>query len=371
MSASEGRRRAAAQARSEARPAAGGAASTYLESLNRREAVALLAGGALCASCAGGGGAPGAISAEPPAPPAPIATIPFRLDYAGRLVVEASLGGFGPLDFVVDTAATASVVFQNLADRAAFEPSGEPPATVFGLSGIRSAATYRVGDLRVGGLALVDQVSPVLPDWLDGLATPQGVLGLDYFAETLAVFNYGSRVIELYDAAADRRALFSSDQGAGWSRARLALSTFGVAARPLHLVEVDFGRARSIALLLDTGANATACNFAAAEFLRVLPVRARDPETAAIADIHGRRVDSLELTVPGLSISGARLSTNSVYITDAPFFADVGYENRPFGVVGIDSLRRQDFAIDFLNADLYLRPAAAGAQPTGDATGLG
>ena len=39
----------------------------------------------------------------------------LRFDYGRRMIVEAQVNGTGPHDFVVDTASTAIVLFENMA----------------------------------------------------------------------------------------------------------------------------------------------------------------------------------------------------------------------------------------------------------------
>lgn len=85
---------------------------------------------------------------------APVASIPFRVDYGRRLIVEGMINAEGPKNFIVDTAATTSVVFENAVVSSSVEPSGLPDIKLLGLSGIQQAATFRVGSIDVGGRSL-------------------------------------------------------------------------------------------------------------------------------------------------------------------------------------------------------------------------
>ena len=49
--------------------------------------------------------------------------MPYRVDYNGLITVSTTINGRGPYDFVIDTGATLSLAFQNLADKEGFARS--------------------------------------------------------------------------------------------------------------------------------------------------------------------------------------------------------------------------------------------------------
>ncbi|MEX0644509.1 MAG: retropepsin-like aspartic protease, partial [Parvularculaceae bacterium] len=129
----------------------------------------------------------------------PVAVVPYRIDYFGWFTVSATVNGRGPYDFIIDTGATRSLVFQNLAAIHEFAPSGGPPQTVLGLASEDLLPTFTVGDVSVGAARIDNLVTVILSDWRQGDRSPQGVLGLDFLTRYTLVFDAERGVLSLYD----------------------------------------------------------------------------------------------------------------------------------------------------------------------------
>ncbi|MHA7873393.1 MAG: pepsin/retropepsin-like aspartic protease family protein [Hyphococcus sp.] len=280
--------------------------------------------------------------------PAARARFGFRYDYGQRLIVNCHVQGAGPHDFILDTAATRSVIFENLARQIEVEPSNKAPALVFGLSGIKEADTFNVGEVSAGGISIAGDGIPILPDWPNAQRTPQGVLGLDFFVDTLLVVSQDRSVVELYESDIDLTYMRDSS----WVSAPLERSNLRRAERPLLIVTVRFPRYGAMPLIVDTGSTLNVCNFPAAEMLRVLPLRARRKPESDFSDIHGGKVETYELAVRTYEIGNADLSGLSLVVTDAPFFQQIGFETAPIGVLGLDFWKRRNFALNLATNQL-------------------
>src|SRR5690606_30705861 len=137
------------------------------EGLSRRAlAIALLTGGV----------APDVWAQEPP--PADEFRADQTTDRVHRSTVPVFIDGQGPFRFAVDTAASASVVADDLAKALAIAPAGELDMhTVIGLERVRAvrARSLSSGALTVGGARLAVGSRP-------GLIGLDGLLGLDLLA---------------------------------------------------------------------------------------------------------------------------------------------------------------------------------------------
>ena len=272
----------------------------------------------------------------------------FR-DYGRRLIVRGYTNSTGPHDYIVDTASTRTAIFENLAAKIPFIKSGAPPVQIIGLSGVRPAQTYEIGDLAIADLQMRDLTAPILPDWPNKERTPQGILGLDFFQDTIAIFDNARRTLTITPSA-----MSEGDTVNNWAPAGLERTNFGLAERDLYVVEIEFLARKKVPFLLDTGSNITVCNYAAADYLEVLPREARRPP-ADIMDVHGDSADGFYLAPARFRIGGADLNYQAIAITGAPFFDNIGKADEPFGILGVNSLLPASFAIDFPRARLYLR----------------
>lgn len=268
----------------------------------------------------------------------PIATLPFRIAYGGRIIVTGEMEG-QTFDFIFDTAATRTVLFRNAFDRINSTPSDAAPAFVFGLSGVREAPVNDVSEISFSGITISGSGVPALNDWRDFETTPQGILGQDFFAQYSILIRRENRSIEIYEGP--------PPVDASWGSAVLKQDNFGMAERPLFTTEVNFAFARRIPFLLDTGGLITACNFPAADFLRVTPPRARRRQVQSVADVHGEQLETFTMTSETFDVGEISYPSHSISISDAPFFEQIGYGDKPFGVLGLDTLIQRDFAIDF------------------------
>jgi len=317
------------------------------EPINRRRLLQVLGASAATCSCATARDAAGLAEQSGP-PEAPI-TLAMRVDYGRRMTTRGRLNGAGPYDFVIDTAASVTAIFQNLADRAAIEPSGGPDMSVLGLSGARKLPAFHIGDLTFGDLALANQMSPILPDWRDLQRTPQGIVGIDLFDDTITVFDPWNDRFDVWRAGSAEAQSVVVD----WPKARLRTTDFGGAIDGLFLLDVTLND-RVFPFLFDTGSSVTVCNFEAAQALRVVPHSPRKTRRADVSDVHGEVVETHLLFVPRVRIGSAELSDRSLYVSNAPFFDHIGYHDRPFGILGLDFLRAQRFAVDFRRNVLFL-----------------
>ena len=312
--------------------------------MERRTFIQAGAASALTAACATPPAAPA------PPPPTPVAVIPYRLAYGRRMIITASINGSGPYDFIVDTAASKTILFENVASRLSVTPSGEPDIDILGLSGFRRTPTFRIGDIDVGGVALTTVTAPILPDW-EGFPTPQGVLGLDFFKNRFVVFDPDTQTVSLYGENAQNLEIIHG----GWSEIILERTDFGFASSLFYILTVEMSGQR-VTFLLDSGSDLSICNFAAARNLRTVPsLETRLSDIAEVGDAHGERVTSFLVRGMRLRIGGKVLLRRSLLVADTPFFEQIGRKDIPFGLFGLDNLLTAPFAIDFSQHKLFMR----------------
>jgi predicted aspartyl protease len=283
----------------------------------------------------------------------PVVVVPYRVDYHGWFTIQATVNGQGPYDFIIDTGATQSLVFENLALIQNFQPSGGEPQLVLGLGSQAKFPTYIVGDIAVGPARLDDLVTVVLADWTARDRSPQGVLGLDFLSQYEAVFDRQKMELSLYPVAEGAPA--GTER---WRSADLKADDFGLDAGTLYTVEGKV-KLRRVPFLFDLGASGTVLNRAAYGAV----VRAEYHIVVGPSGRSGRLTDALNksdevraVLINQFQVGKARWYRRIFFVLDALIFADIGHANTPFGLFGADLLHDRSFALDFADKKLFIGP---------------
>jgi hypothetical protein len=284
----------------------------------------------------------------------PVATLPYRIDYGGWFTVSATVNGQGPYDFIIDTGATQSLVFENLAAVQTFAPSGGPPQQVLGLLSAGSFPTFTIGDVAVGATRLSGLVSVVLPDWRVGDRSPQGLIGLDFLSLYTAKFDRATATVSFYPAGTTVK------PAAGWKSASLKGETFGLSVGKVYTVDAFLDNSR-VRFLLDLGASGTIINSVAKTSVKNRGVgivqRGSGADAASrIRDALDTREDAKSVVVRNFALSSVHWYRKLLVVNDAPIFRDLGVHRIAFGLFGADLLVDRSFILDFANGNLLLGP---------------
>ncbi len=269
----------------------------------------------------------------------------YRYAYGGRIIVEGRIGGVGPVDLIFDTASSASAVFESTAAALGLDLTDAAQATVLTASGQDDRPIARVGDLTVGPRVLADLETVVLPNWSDA-GGPAAVLGLDFLTRYFVLVDVGRRVIQLYD---ERPARLPGR----WRGTDLIEIPVGQVRPSLYMVRGRILNER-FRFLLDSGANATIVNWAAAGTFGLTP--------DSFGIIETELTDALDLTAPivafqapRLTIARTRFRDSIIAVGDLEVFSVLAEAGDPVGLVGLDVLTEQSFALDFKAERLLLR----------------
>lgn len=293
----------------------------------------------------------GLVAAPARAQPA-IATVPYTVDADGALSVAVMVNGRGPYDFIIDTGATLTLAFENLAAIETFAPTGAPKRRILGISGSAMLDTYRIGDIAVGAARMSDHVGVVLADWKPPRKTPHGILGIDFFRRYAVVFNVRERTMSLYPHGG-----IPKETTRKWRSVRLKTQSFVAASGALYTTRGTLNGA-PVTFIIDLGSSATLVNYEAAEAIYAGTISVSNASSVTTAsrlkDIFDNRTKVRAGKFRKISIGGAIWRERVIWLNDAPIFEEFGVASQPYGLLGADLLATQDFALDFGENRLYI-----------------
>lgn len=282
----------------------------------------------------------------------PIAVVPYRIDYDGLITVSVAVNGHGPYDFVLDTGATLTIVFQNLAAIESFQPTGGPRKRILGITGAAELDAFRIGEVSLGGASLPDHVGVVLPDWSPPRKTPSGIIGIDFLRKYAVIFDVRAQTMSLYPHGG-----LPNEKIRKWKSAKLRANTYAATTGALYTTKGLINRSPTT-FVIDLGSVATLINYRAAEAM-FSSVVTRDlgegfTTGSRLKDVFDDRTRTRTARLNRIQIGRTSWRNVGVWVKDAPIFDEIGVQRLPFALLGADLLATQDFALDFGENRLYI-----------------
>lgn len=247
-------------------------------------------------------------------------------DAGSRMTTAVMIGEHGPFQFMIDTAAEATVISDKV-DRQVKLPS-DGQARLVGMASTRTVELVQLDGLRLGGRTIDGLSAPVLQREHMGA---DGIIGLDSLEDLRVLIDFRDNTIAVVGAREDR-----SDSG----------YEIVVRARPkngrLILADAMVEGVRTT-LVIDTGAQAS---FGNAKLREKLRSRIRGMITAK--DVNGAMLDAELEKEKTLKIGKLGLENVLIAYADAPIFRELDLEDKPALILGMEELRAFDrVAIDF------------------------
>lgn len=256
----------------------------------------------------------------------------------GRVIVPVAVEGAGKQFFILDTAASSSVISSRLRGQLEVDPSGVRRDTVRGASGHTVMEKVLLPGVGIGGETFTD-VDAVVTDISDFREYEgrqvEGILGTD--------------VLQRYDLEIDAAG------GVMRLHRREGKKTEGASGIPFEsrsasgFVEFELSvNGQPVRGVLDTAARRSVFNWAAAWAAGVSPedpaLRERAKGTRGIG---GRSTQTYLYTFDDLQLGPAHLRAAEVKIADLPVFEVLGIAEGPAMLVGIDVLQACPVSVSY------------------------
>jgi len=268
--------------------------------------------------------------------------------HRGRATVPVFLNGEGPYQFMVDTAATASLISSDLAKRLQLPPAGA--IGMHTLVGREVVPAVRVARMNTGALNAPDVLLAVgSRAAISGL---DGLLGCDLLADRKVILNLnGTERVRIARSSAPPRS-FRPGITPGIPVVIAGERRLG----SLIAVPSQVGRSPAVAII-DSGAEGTILNRAAALAGRAMPLTPGDGQSIRrVQSPTGQVTWGQAMLLPSLRlVGGVDVSNLAVAVGDFHSFRIWGLDNQPAVLIGMDILRRfKSVHIDLKRSELSL-----------------
>ena len=268
-----------------------------------------------------------------------LTVVPYRIERDGRIVVEAAVNGAGPFEFILDSAATISAVFDRLSDQLSLEII---PGQVVRIRGAVASGEFSLLDVDHLTFGTETWAAPrvvSLPSDSEAAGDLDGVLGVDFLGRYAVFFSAGDRVIRLYPAD-----LVARQSYRGWSSIPLTVRSVSIGGPAVYFIDIEID-GHEIPAVFDLGAGVNMINWKGARSLGVRrPLTGKNQFIVGAIDTmkYLARLDAREVTTAGI-----RWRNEKFAIADLEIFETLMIADRPTAILGATLFTQRDFIIDF------------------------
>jgi len=311
--------------------------------MRRRPSLRLLAGLIGIGALAGPGMAQDAVPAIAAPPPAETPaqldqqqaeTLRTGVDPDERMTVGVNISGSGPYRFIVDTGAERTVISSELARTLALRPGRL--TTVHSMTEVSQIPTVVIPTLSVGSRSVDDIHAPALSRVHLGAS---GILGVDSLRNQRVTFDFERR--EMTVTPSRRRE-------ERWPDGNTIVVTGRSIYGRLVLVDANFDGQR-IWVIIDTGSEVSVGNSALRNALQRRG-RLRTIAPIRMVSITGGEIMAEYNMASRIRIGGIDITNLPVAFADVHPFRQLGLENRPALLLGMDALQLfERVSVDFPN----------------------
>jgi len=278
-----------------------------------------------------------------------LATVPYDIKGDTGVVVEVRVNGQGPFIFALDTAASISVVFDELSSALRLEPVSGDLIMIHGLVASGEFPLLSADHLSIGSEVWDHPLLASLPGETVARMGIDGILGVDFLRRYAVGFSTRDQVIRLYPPD-----LLDRDSYWGWTSVPLELLTVGDTQTALYFFEIEVGALRMPAVF-DLGASLNMMNWAAANSLGLDPIDLRDEKEVSGA-IESTPVTA-RIRAREVTTGGIRWRNEEFLVADLEIFTTLMHGATPCAILGSGLFTQRDFIIDFTRNRLLVKTA--------------
>ncbi|HAH10285.1 MAG TPA: hypothetical protein DCL54_12495 [Alphaproteobacteria bacterium] len=276
-----------------------------------------------------------------PSKPEAYGSAPTLLLSAGRPGVRVKVNRQGPFEFLIDTAASHTVVAPSLLQQLNLTP--QTGTTVFAITvqGRVETRYVPIASIITAGVQVKDLLGISLE--LPGDLPVKGVLAADFLSNFMVDLDLRSQELRFYPPSANLRPFRS-----GYVKGQF--NEYGFIMLP---AEVDGHRATAF---LDTGAQKSIANESLGRLLARRGVRIDETVSLQLKGVQGTRLATEGREVRQIKLGPIRWNSREILVSELPVFEQIGLGQTPALLIGIDMLRSRRVILDYERARVAVEP---------------
>ncbi|NNL51732.1 MAG: hypothetical protein HKO73_13065 [Woeseiaceae bacterium] len=278
-----------------------------------------------------------------------LAIAPYHIEDGGRIIVEARVDGLGPFDFVLDTGASISAIFDKLRDELGLEPVPGKVVIIHGAVASGRFSLLDIDRLEIGQETWDDPRIVSLPGETAAGSTVDGVLGVDFLQRYAVGFSTSDRVVRLYPPDLIARRSYR-----GWASVPLQAEPVGETGASVHYIDIEID-GWPIKAVFDLGAGFNMINWPGVRSLGATAPRSRRDRLLTGALDSSLLVATLE--AKEVTTASIRWRNEVFSIADIEIFETLMLGDTPAAILGAGLFTQRDFVIDFVRSRLLVKVA--------------
>ncbi len=287
-----------------------------------------------------------------------LTAVPYTIERNGRIVIEARVNGQGPYRFILDTGASISVIFEELAEEVALQPIPASDVMVHGVVASGTFPLVGVDRFDVGDVTWDEPRVVLLPDDAGVAISADGLLGVNFLSRYAVGFSASERIVRFYPQEVVAERAYR-----GWDPIPLRTRPVGQGGAVAYFVDIEIG-GRSLPAALDLGSGINMINVAGRDVLKLVPVRTRGQDE--VTGILGRSAALARFTARSVRTAGTRWRDEEFLVANFEIFEAFGLLDRPGAILGAGFFTQRDFVLDFARSRLLVRSRMAEVKTTSD-----
>jgi predicted aspartyl protease len=277
------------------------------------------------------------------------AAVPLTLAADGHETVPAFVNGAGPFQFILDTGADGSALYEWFAKKQHLH-AGEAH-DVDGQTGSVSAPTYRIKKLSIDGHTIRNAEADGLPNRHDA-GREAGVAGNDLMDRTVAVFDFPCHKVALTAKRADLSALVPRDS--------LMVEGGTVADGTVLTLPILLNGVEATAFL-DTGSRDTRISPGLAAAAHIDPASAAFRDADLIFGFKSKGTPSRIGPIGSLKFAGITLPQVQARVINLAVFGTFRASGPPAMILGMDLMQRYRLVYDHEARHFWFTPSSCAA----------
>jgi len=267
-----------------------------------------------------------------------MADVPMQIAESGHATVPVQ-GSFGLGQFVLDTGAEGSAVYEDFAEANGLDASGN--MVLQGQTGASEVPVVRLDQVVLDHVSKGPIEAVKLAPRADSVPLA-GIIGLDVI---------GDRTVD-FDLPNLRVALLEPGNRPAGLKGKPVEATAIVGGLLTIPVEIHGVTATAV---IDTGARKTRINWALGRLLQL--DRSMLAQGDTIYGATNKPIDTRLATARNVTLGGRQLETLPVLVADLPVFQAFGVADRPAVILGLDWLATTRMVIDFPGRTIWFEAA--------------